>query len=514
MWWHDGLLYQCYPRSFADSNGDGIGDLQGIIERLDHLEWLGVDGLWLNPINPSPNVDWGFDVADYCDVDPALGTLADLDALVAAAGARGIRVLLDLVPGHTSTAHPWFRERPDYYVRAPGRNGGPPNNWKSMFGGSAWKEDPERGDFYLHNFYEEQADLDWWSEDLREEFDAILRFWTDRGIAGFRIDVAHGIVKDRELRDNPPAGPGDPPVAQWLGQRIEFNMNRPEVHEVYRRWRALMKARGGETPILLGETWVHDVPTLQTFYGNGDDELQLAFNFPFVESDLDPAVLAPIVGEIEALLPGEGWPVYFGGNHDMVRFPDRWAHGDPALARVALMMLLTLRGTPILYYGDELAMRETVVAPEREVDPVARRRDPERPGRDGARTPMPWSDAPGAGFTAAGAEPWLPFGDLSVNVEAQRADPGSPLRLVRDLVALRRERADLTAGSYAQLDTPVGVWAWRRGDGTAVALNFSGAPVGVAVSGEVLVGTDRARDGAAFDGTLAPSEGVVVAFSS
>ena len=206
--------------------------------------------------------------------------------------------------------------------------------------------------------------------------------------------------------------------------------------------------------------------------------------------------------------------MYFGGNHDLMRFPDRWAHGDPALARVALMMLLTLRGTPILYYGDELAMRETVVPPEREVDPIALLRDPERPGRDGARTPMPWSDAPGAGFTTAGTEPWLPFGDLSVNVEAQRADPGSPLRLVRDLVALRRSRADLTAGSYAQLEAPAGTWAWRRGDGTAVALNFSDAPVEVPVSGAVLVGTDRARDGAAFDGTLGPSEGVVVALSS
>ena len=510
MWWRDGLLYQCYPRSFADSDGDGVGDLRGIVERLDHLEWLGVDGLWLNPINPSPNVDWGFDVSDYCDVDPALGTLADLDALVAAAGQRDIRVLLDLVPGHTSTAHPWFREHPEYYVRAPGRNGGPPNNWKSVFGGPAWKEDPERGDFYLHNFYEEQADLDWWSEDVRDAFDAILRFWTDRGIAGFRIDVAHGIVKDRDLRDNPPAGPEDSPVAQWLGQRVEFNMNRPEVHDVYRRWRSLLKDRGGVTPIMLGETWVHDIPTLSTFYGDGDDELQLAFNFPFVEFDLDPVRLAAVVAETETALPGEAWPVYFAGNHDLVRFPDRWAGGDPQLARIVLMMLLTLRGTPILYYGDELAMRETVVPPEREVDPVALLRDPERPGRDGQRTPMPWSDADGAGFTAPGVEPWLPFGDLAVNVEAQRADPGSTLCLVRDLVALRRSRADLTSGAYAQVDAPAGSWAWRRGDGTAVALNFSGAPVAVALTGEVLIGTDRERDGVAFDGTLGPAEGVVL----
>ncbi len=486
----------------------------GIIGRLDHLAWLGVDGLWLNPIHPSPNVDWGFDVSDYRGVHPDLGTLADLDALVAAAGERGIRVLLDLVPGHTSTAHPWFRERPDYYVRAPGRDGGPPNNWKSMFGGSAWKLDPERGDYYLHNFYEEQADLDWWKEDLRDEFDRILTFWTDRGVAGFRIDVAHGIVKDRELRDNPPAEPGDPPTTRWLGQRTKYNFNRPEVHEIYRRWRALLLARGGEVPILLGETWVDDIPTLSSFYGTGDDELQLAFNFPFVESDLDPAHLAPVVAETEAHLPGEGWPVYFAGNHDLKRFPDRWAGGDERLARVALMMILTLRGTPILYYGDELAMRETVVPPERELDPVALQRDPDRPGRDGARTPMPWTAGEGAGFTAPGVEPWLPFGDLGVNVEAQRRDPGSPLRLVRDLIALRRARPDLTRGAYAQLDAPAGVWAWRRGTATAVALNFGPASASLALSGEVLIGTDRGRDGSAFDGTLARGEGVVLALSS
>ncbi|MGZ4268199.1 MAG: alpha-amylase family glycosyl hydrolase [Solirubrobacteraceae bacterium] len=512
MWWRDGVIYQCYPRSFADSDGDGVGDLRGIAGRLDYLAWLGVDGIWLNPINPSPNVDWGFDVSDYCDVHPDLGTLADLDALVAAAREHGIRVLLDLVPGHTSTAHPWFRAHPDYYVRAPGRDGGPPNNWKSMFGGPAWKHDPERGDWYLHNFYEQQADLDWWNEDVRDAFDAILTFWTDRGIAGFRIDVAHGIVKDRELRDNPSAGPEDSPVAQWLGQKVEFNMNRPEVHDVYRRWRALMQARGGEVPILMGETWVHDIPTLQTFLGDGDDELQLAFNFPFVEGPLDPAAMSAVVAETEALF-GDGWPVWFGGNHDLMRFPDRWAHGDARLSRLALMLLLTLRGTPILYYGDELAMRETVVPPERELDPVALLRDPDRPGRDGARTPMPWSAEPGAGFTEPGVEPWLPFGDLAVNVADQQADRGSALWLVHDLIALRRARADLASGDYAQRAAPAGAWVWQRGAGTLVALNFGAEPVEVAASGEVLVGTDRARDREAVRGALrlGPAEGVVVA---
>ena len=220
MWWRDGLLYQVYPRSFADSDGDGIGDLRGITARLDHLEWLGVDGLWLNPTFPSPNADWGFDVSDYRGVHPELGTLEDLDELVARAGERGIRVLLDLVPNHTSDQHPWFRERRDFYVWREGRNGEPPNNWKSTFGGPAWTRDEASGEWYLHNFTPEQPDLDWWNEDVRAEFDDILRFWMDRGIAGFRIDVAHGIVKDRELRDNPPATDDDIDHHRWLGQRL------------------------------------------------------------------------------------------------------------------------------------------------------------------------------------------------------------------------------------------------------------------------------------------------------
>ena len=240
MWWRDGLLYQVYPRSFADSDGDGIGDLRGITARLDHLEWLGVDGLWLNPTFPSPNVDWGFDVSDYRGVHPELGTLEDLDELVARAGERGIRVLLDLVPNHTSDQHPWFRDRRDFYVWREGHNGGPPNNWKSTFGGPAWTRDEASGEWYLHNFTPEQPDLDWWNEDVRAEFDDILRFWMDRGIAGFRIDVAHGIVKDRELRDNPPATDEDIDDHRWLGQRLEYSANREEVHDVFRRWREVV----------------------------------------------------------------------------------------------------------------------------------------------------------------------------------------------------------------------------------------------------------------------------------
>jgi alpha-glucosidase len=491
MWWRDGVLYQVYPRSFADSDGDGVGDLRGIIDHLDHLEWLGVDGLWLNPTFPSPNADWGFDVSDYRGVHPELGTLDDLDELVARAGERGIHVLLDLVPNHTSDEHPWFRERRDLYVWREGRDDGPPNNWVSVFGGPGWTRDDETGLWYLHNFDPKQPDLDWWNEDVRAEFDDILRFWFDRGIAGFRIDVAHGIVKDRELRDNPEATADDIEAYRRLGQRPEFSMNRPEVHDVLRHWRSLSD---GYDAVLIGETYVHELETLARFYGeDGVDELHLAFNFVFLLAQFDVETLAAIVTRTEELLPEHAWPVWTLGNHDITRYPTRWADGDPGLARCLLMLLLTLRGTPVLYYGDELAMPETEVPADRVLDPVAKRGGA---GRDGARTPMPWSDAAGLGFTAPGVEPWLPFGDAAAaNVAAQREDPGAPLHLARDLIAYRRAEDDLRAGAYKPLTASGGLWVYRRGSRHLVALNCGTEEAVVPAQGSIVVCTDRGRDG-------------------
>jgi alpha-glucosidase len=506
-WWRHGVLYQIYPRSFADSDGDGIGDLRGIVSRLDHLAWLGVDGIWLNPTMPSPNDDWGYDVSDYCGVHPELGTLEDLDALIAEAGARGIRVLLDLVPNHTSDRHRWFqdalrgRDAPHrhFYVWADGPE---PNNWLSNFGGPAWTFDEASGQSYLHNFLPSQPDLNWWSDDVREAFDDVLRFWYDRGVAGFRIDVCHAIVNDLELRDDPAATPDDHPKVRERGLRQVFSMNRPEVHDVLRRWRALDGDR-----ILVGETYVHDVEQLIAYYGTGEDELHLAFNFLFVHAELDARELRGIVEAIEEKLPAGAWPVWTGSNHDAGRLATRWAGGDEDRARTALMMLLALRGTPFLYYGDEIAL------PDVEIEP-ARRLDPAPSERDGCRTPMPWSAGPGAGFTDGG-EPWLPIGDHGRrHVEAQRADPGSALHLVRDLIALHRGRADLHDGDYESLPAPDGAWVWRRGESTAVALDLSGDPVVVdGLRGAVLIGTDRSRDGERVDGALelAPWSGAIVA---
>jgi alpha-glucosidase len=499
-WWRDGVLYQVYVRSFADSNGDGVGDLPGLTGRLDHLAWLGVEGIWLSPTMPSPNADWGYDVADYTDVDPELGTLADLDRLIAEAGRRGIRVLLDLVPNHTSDRHPWFldaraargAERRDWYVWAdPGAGGGPPNDWASVFSGPAWTLDRPTGQYYLHQFLPEQPDLNWWNDDVRDAFDAILRFWFERGVAGFRIDVAHSVVKDPELRSLD---------------------THPGVHDVLRRWRALADA---EKPrrILLGETHVREVERMAAFYGTGEDELHLAFNFPFVYADFD-ARLADLVAATEALLPQTAWPVWTGSNHDAGRFPSRWCDGDEARIRLALTALLTLRGTPVLYYGDEIGMPEAELRPEDLRDPVGLRRWPQNRGRDPMRTPMQWSGADGAGFTEPAAVPWLPLGDhRACNVEDQREDPASVVSFTRELIGLRRRSADLRSGAYERLNAPPGVWAWRRGGSVVVALNLSDQEARVqGVEGTVAASTSPEARGRRVSGalTLGASEGVVV----
>lgn len=524
-WWRDGVLYQIYPRSFADSDGDGIGDLAGIRERLGHLEWLGVSGIWLNPTMPSPNDDWGYDVSDYCAVHPDLGTLEDLDALIAAARERGIGVLLDLVPNHTSDRHPWFQDaltdraaaHRDYYVWAPpSDDGGPPNNWVSNFGGSAWTLHEPTGEYYLNQFLPTQPDLNWWSEEVRERFDDVLRFWFHRGVAGFRIDVCHSIVKDRDLRDDPPVTPQDHHELQARGVKPIYSANRPELHDVLRRWRSLADATGsgGQEAILVGETYVLELADLMPFYGSGRDELHLAFNFLFVHADFDAAQLRAIVEGVEAGLPPDAWPVYTGSNHDVGRLTTRWAQDDERRARAALLILLTLRGTPFLYYGDEIALPNVPQDAETALDPVARRTGDPSDNRDVCRTPMPWTAQPGGGFTAPDATPWLPFGDLAAhNVAAQRQDPASTLHLVRDLIALRRANRHLTAGSYTTLEAPAGAWAYGRGDRFAVAVNLSEEAVAVDVpAGHVAIATDRGRDGEAIGGAidLGPWQGVVV----
>jgi alpha-glucosidase len=503
-----------------DSNGDGVGDLPGITARLDHLQWLGIECIWMSPTFPSPNEDWGYDVADYYDVHPELGTLADMDALIAAANDRGIRVVLDLVPNHTSAAHPWFVEarssrdakHRDWYVWADGKPGGePPNNWTSSFMGPAWEYDAHTEQWYLHNFLTGQPDLNWWNPAVPREFEQIFRFWFDRDVAGFRIDVAHMIYKDAQLRDNPPPTESDFLLDQLRGQVTKYNANLPEVHELYQQWRRLADSYD-ESKMLVGETFVGDIDEVVKYYGN-DDELSLAFNVPFLTAPFEVERLRDLAERTESLLPPSCTPVWTGSNHDMSRLPTRWAEGDAARTRCALLMLLTLRGTVFLYYGDEIGMPDTDIPPERLLDPVSINLQGVL-NRDAARTPMHWDDTDGAGFTTAEAEPWLPFGDVSsYNVAAQRDDPSSTLHFVRDLLTLRHELPDLRAGAYSPHAAPAGAWAWRRGDHVLAAFNAGPETATIdGVQGAIAIGTDRARDGEAVGGALrlGADEGAVV----
>ncbi len=487
-WWQTGVIYQIYPRSFRDTNGDGIGDLPGITEKLDYLsDVLGVDAVWLSPFYPSPQADFGYDVADHCDVDPRFGTLADFDALLAAAHQRGLEVLVDFVPNHTSDQHPWFRAarssrddpRRDWYVwRDPKPDGSPPNNWLSVFGGSAWEWDQATGQYYLHSYLKEQPDLNWRNPAVEAAMLDVLRFWLDRGVDGFRIDVAHAILKDPELRDNPPnTSPGGyhKPLGDYDTQLHLYDKNHPDVHHVYRRIRRLLD--GYRPPrVSVGEMHIYDWQKWVRYYGEQQDELHMPQNFALLNTPWDADAVRASVDGLEAALPEGAWPNYVLNNHDEKRFVSRVG---PAEARVAAVLLLTLRGTPTLYYGEELGMAETDVPPQRRQDPWGMRSLPEL-GRDGCRTPMPWDGSASAGFSAALPEAlWLPLHREHdrVNVARELEEPVSMLNLYRRLLATRRSSPALRGGSYRPVnDSPRSCFAYLReaeGEVVLVALNFS-----------------------------------------
>jgi alpha-glucosidase len=512
-WWREGVFYQIYPRSFQDSNGDGVGDLRGITRRLDHLNdgtpsSLGIDAVWLSPFYRSPMADFGYDVSDYRDVDPIFGTLDDFDHLLEEAHRRGIRVLVDLVPNHTSDQHPWFvasrssRDDPkrNWYVWADPRRGGPPNNWRAVFGSkekrSAWTLDPATGQYYLHHFLPQQPDLNWWNEDVRKAIDDVMRFWLDRGVDGFRIDVAHSLVKDQLLRDNP---------RLFAKRRPRHNWELEEVHEIHRRWRRVLDEY--EDRMAVGEVSSRELRNLVRYYGN-DDELHMPFNFNFLRQPWSAERFRGIVEEWERLLPPHAWPDYTLSNHDRSRAASRYG---PRNARVAAMMLLTLRGTPFIYYGEEIGMTDVAIPRDRIVDVD---------GRDPERTPMQWDATANAGFTTG--KPWLPLAPDArlVNVAAQRDDPRSMFSFYRRLIALRQSTPALRQGSYRTLRSPRDVFAYERvaeGERYAVALNFADRPRRVALGGPAVVtlSTEGDRTESAVGGGLglAPSEGIVARLS-
>ncbi len=521
-WWQQGVIYHIYPRSFMDSDGDGIGDLPGMVGRLDYLQWLGVDAIWLSPVFPSPMADFGYDVSDYTAIDPIFGTMEDFDRLVSEAHARGLRVLLDFVANHTSDRHPWFLEsrsarqspKRDWYIwRDPAPDGGPPNNWLSAFGGSSWEWDNRTGQYYYHAFLKEQPDLNWRNPDVQQAMLDAMRFWFERGVDGFRLDAIWHLIKDDQFRDNPPNPgykPSDPPYHRLLPV---FTTDRPEVHPILAMMRRLADAY--DDRVLIGEIYL-PVERLVAYYGMHEPELHLPYNFQLVLLPWDARRIQAAIDVYEALLPPGAWPNWVLGNHDRPRIASRVGR---AQARVAAMLLLTLRGTPTIYYGDEIGMVNVEVPPEAAQDPVEWTVG-RGFGRDPERTPMQWDSTPNAGFTRG--HPWLPLSpDYPVhNVEALRHDPRSILTLHRRLLALRRAEPALSIGGYRSLPAEGELVAYLRAHGERrflVALNFGSwvrrySCRQLGLRGTLALSTYLDREGERVEGDvlLRPDEGVVV----
>ncbi len=522
VWWQDGIVYQIYPRSFQDSNGDGIGDLEGIRQRLDHLCWLGVDAVWISPIYPSPMADCGYDISDYFGIDPVFGALGDFDRLIAEAHARGLKVIMDFVPNHTSDRHPWFlasrssRSDPkrDWYIwRDPAPDGGPPNNWVSYFGGSGWEYDAATGQYWYHAFLKEQPDLNWRKPAVRSAMYDVLRFWLERGVDGFRVDVLWLLIKDDQFRDNPPNPAWRPGQAGIDSLLQRYTADRPEIHDVVAEMRAVVDAYPQR--VLIGEIYL-PIERLVAYYGRDMKGAHLPFNFQLVFTPWNAEAVAAIVAEYEAALPKGGSPNWVLGNHDVKRIATRVG---AAGARLAAMLLLTLRGTPTIYYGVELGMEDVAISPEQVQDRWTLNEPGLGLGRDPVRTPMPWDGSHNAGFTTG--KPWLPLNPdfVTRNVAVEAEDPRSMLMLYRSLIALRREQPALHAGLYTGARVEGDVLAFERHGKEArlmVALNFGPASQPLALppdsGARLLLSTtlDREQQEVHTHVELRPAEGVIL----
>ena len=519
-WWQRGIVYQIYPRSFMDSDGDGTGDLRGITSRLDYLEWLGVDAIWISPIFPSPMADFGYDVSNYVDIEPVFGTLSDFDDLLKSAHQRNLRVLLDFVPNHTSDQHPWFLEsrssrtspRRDWYIwRDPSPDGGPPNNWLSSFGGSGWTWDESTRQYYYHAYLKEQPDLNWRNPDVQNAMYDVLRFWFDRGVDGFRIDAMRQMVKDRQFRDNPPDPEWRPDKDPYRSLLPVYSTDQPELMDIVHRFREIAESYADER-VLIGELWL-PIDRLVAYYGRDGRGLHLPFNFHLILTPWSARPISALIQAYEAALPPGAWPNWVLGNHDRARVASRVG---AAQARVAAMLLLTLRGTPTVYNGDEIGMHDVPIPPELVQDPFELNVPGIGVGRDPERTPVQWDSGPHAGFSTT--TPWLPLADdyPHMNVAVEHEDPHSMLTLHRELIALRRTRPPLSVGTYTHVHTDHDLLIYERATETEryrVALNLSDAPRQITWSdprAQIVLSTHLDRRGQVGDRLeLRAAEGVV-----
>jgi alpha-glucosidase len=526
LWWHHAIIYQVYPRSFQDSNADGIGDLRGVVQRLDYLKWLGIEAIWLSPIFPSPMADFGYDVADYTDIHPIFGTMADFDHLLSEAHQRGIKVLLDLVPNHSSSEHPWFKEsrsskdnpKRDWYIWKDAlEDGAVPNNWLSVFGGSAWEWDELTGQYYYHGFLKEQPDLNWRNEEVVSAMLNVMRFWLDRGVDGFRVDVLWHIFKDEKLRDNPPNPNFSPTMPSYDSLLPVFSTDQPEVHDVVKRMRQLVDKYVER--VIIGEIYL-PYESLMIYYGTDNDGIHLPFNFTLIAIPWDPQIIALAINSYESVLPKVAWPNWVLSNHDRPRIASRI--GEPQ-ARVAAMLLLTLRGTPTLYYGDEIGMKDVEIPFSEMQDPQGLNMPDLNMSRDPARTPMQWNAEEYAGFTTT--NPWLRISDnyTSQNVEAQLKDSSSTLSLYKQLIALRQSEPSLLYGAYDQIYADHQLLAYTRKfegyDGFLIVLNFSNESTTFNTSPELEGTIVISNSGFPYKwkqglSALAPDEGLVIRLNS
>ena len=508
-WWQSAVIYEIYPRSFQDSNGDGVGDLDGIIQRLDYLVKLGVDAIWVAPIYRSPMADFGYDVADYCSVDPIFGTMGDFDRLLEEAHRRDLKLILDFVPNHSSDQHPWFiesrssRENPrrDWYLWRD-----EPNNWKSNFGGSAWEWDEGTKQYYCHSFLKEQPDLNWRNPEVRTAMYDVLRFWLDKGVDGFRVDVMWLMIKDDQYRDNPPN-------PQYSGNSFlpVYNSNRPEVHDVVAEMRAVIDSYPGR--VLIGEIYL-PLTDLMTYYGQELRGANLPFNFLLLQSAWNAQAVGRVISEYISLLPPRAWPNWVLGNHDNARIATRVGMLQ---APVAAMLLLTLPGTLTMYYGEEIGMTNVLIPPEEVQDPAEKNQPGIGMGRDPERAPMMWDSSGMAGFT--NGRPWLPLSadHRTKNVEVEERDGESILNLYRRLIALRRAHPVLVDGELRSVTASSDLLSYERvadNERLLIFVNFGHSPVQAATErGMVIAGTSPHRNLERVDGSieLQGSEGLIIA---